>query len=111
MVVSLMPEPLNEHVETLLEPGRHTHDLSRAGQRAQRPDDPTDRAGDVVDPVGDAPAAIELAAGVAAEGPYVLCERYRLADDRPKLLLDDRQDRLGALRHPPAGPQHLHPET
>ena len=92
-----MPEPLNEHVETLLEPGRHAHDLSRAGQPAQRPDDPTDRGRDVVDPVGDGPDAIELAARVAGEGPYVLRERHRLADDRPKLLLDDRQDRLGRV--------------
>src|SRR4030095_11799345 len=94
MVVSLMPEPLNEHVEPLLEPGCHAQDLSRAGQAAQRPDDPTDRTRDVVDPVGDGPDAIELAARVTGEGPHVLGERHRLADDRPELLLADRPDRL-----------------
>src|SRR5262249_5092657 len=90
MVVSLS-EPLNEHIDPLLEPDRHAHDLARASQAAQRPDDATDRAGDVVDSIGDGPDALQLAARIAGQGPHILGERDRLADDRPELLLDDRQ--------------------
>src|SRR5262245_38637771 len=107
MVVSL-PEPVNEHVDTLLESDRHAHNLARASQPAQRPDDPTDRAGDFVDPVGDGSDTLELAARVAGQGPHVLGERDRLTDDRPELLLDDRQDRLGTPGHPPEGPHRRH---
>src|SRR5881296_550878 len=108
MVVSLVPETMDEHVEALLEPGRHADDLPRASQAAQRPDEPAEPGGDVVDAVGNGADALELPACLAGERPHVLGECQRLADERPELLLDDRQDRLGALGHPAKRPDRRH---
>src|SRR5213594_2519199 len=94
MVISLVPETMDEHVEALLEPGRHADDLPRASQAAQRPDEPAEPGGDVVDAVGNGADALELPACLAGE--------------RPELLLDDRQDRLGALGHPAERPDRRH---
>src|SRR5438876_3892966 len=100
MVVSLVPEAMDEHVDTLLEARRHADDLAGTGQRAQRPDEPAEPDRDVFDPLGDSAEALELPARLARERPYVFRQRHRLADEGPELLLDDRQDRLGALCHP-----------
>src|SRR5438445_5405027 len=104
MVISLMPEAMNEYVDALLETCRHADDLAGAGQAAERHDDPTEPGRDVLHPVRHGADALELTPRLTREPPHVLGERQRLADQRPQLLLDDGQHRLGPLRHPPERP-------
>src|SRR6266850_912802 len=104
MVISLVPEAMSEHFDAPLEARRHADDLAGAGQTAERGDDPAEPRRDVLDPVGDGADPLELPARLARERAHVLGERQCLADERPELLLDDAQDRLGAPRHPPERP-------
>src|SRR5439155_663676 len=104
MVISLMPEAMNEYVDALLETCRHADDLAGAGQAAERHDDPTEPGRDVLHPVRHGDDALELTPRLTREPAHVLGERQRLADQRPQLLLDDCQHRLGPLRHPPERP-------
>src|SRR5256712_1005785 len=104
MVVSLVPEAMDEHVDTLLEARCYADDLAGTGQGAQGRYEPAESDRDVFVRLGAGAEALELPARLARERPHVLGERHRLADEGPELLLDDRQDRLGALRHPSERP-------
>src|SRR5438309_8133442 len=86
MVISLVPEAMDEHVDAPLEARRYADDLAGAGQAADGRDDPTEPGRDVLDPVGDRADPLELAARLARESAHVLGERQRLADERPELL-------------------------
>src|SRR5215813_1582277 len=100
MVISLMPEALDEYVDAPLEPRRHADDLAGAGQAADRRHDSAESGRDDLDPVGDGADALELATRLAREPAHVLGECQSLTDQRSELLLDDGQDRLRSLRHP-----------
>src|SRR5438094_1543209 len=100
MVVSSMPQAVDEHVDTLLETRRDADDLAGPRQPAQRPHESTEPLGDLVDTIGDGAHPLELTAGLARERAHVLGEGVGLADQRPQLLLDARQDGLGAQGDP-----------
>src|SRR5206468_4177820 len=99
MVVSLVPEAMDEHVNAPLETRRHADDLAGAGQAADRRDDPAEPCGDDLDPIRDGADPLELTTSLAREPAQVLDERQSLADHRSELLLDDGQHRLGPLRY------------
>src|SRR5882724_8441466 len=99
MVISLLPEAMDEYVDAPLEPRGHADDLAGAGQCAERRDDPAEAGRDDLDAVGDGADALELSTRLAREPAHVLGERQPLADQRSQLLLDDGQHRLGPLRH------------
>src|SRR5215510_5325481 len=82
MVISLVPEAMDEHVDASLESCRHADDPAGAGQAADRRDDPAEPGGDDFDSIGDGAHPLELTTRLARESAHVFGQRQPLADQR-----------------------------
>src|SRR6516162_6470577 len=74
MMISLMPETVDEDVDAPLETRGHSDDLAGAGQASDRRDDAAEPGCDDLDPVGDRAHSLELVTGLARESTHVLGE-------------------------------------
>lgn len=89
MMISLVPETMDEDVDAPLETRRHADDLAGTGQASDRHDDTAEPGRDDLDPVGDCAHSLELVTGLARESAHVLGQRERLPDQWAELLLHD----------------------
>ena len=108
MMISLMPETVDEDVDAPLETRGHSDDLAGAGQASDRRDDAAEPGRDDLDPIGDRADSLELVTSLARESTHVLGERECLTDQRAELLLHDGQDCFGSLCHASEGPDRGH---